>query len=74
MKIESKFNKEQKVYVIYADKIQRFTINSVVSQDSNISYILTIRNMTTCKFNEDECFATIQDLCDYYSKLFKDEE
>ena len=71
MTIETKFNMGDKVYVLYEGFIRvAFIIKIIVLQESslcNIQYRVQVKNLDQCIYNENEIYATKEDLCKYLS-------
>ncbi|WP_286747847.1 hypothetical protein [Roseivirga sp. UBA1976] len=74
MKIETKFNKGDKVWTIENNQIVQFPIQDVQYKYGAVSYELQTHKSQTIGLdkdrsiirNEKECFGSIQDLADYF--------
>tara|TARA_Y100000588_G_C14170700_1_gene889022 strand:+ start:459 stop:704 length:246 start_codon:yes stop_codon:yes gene_type:complete len=74
MKIETKFNKGDKVWTIENDEIVQFPVQDVQYKYGSVSYELeTYKSQTigldkdrSIMRNEEECFGSIQDLADHF--------
>lgn len=71
MTIETKFNIGDKVYVLYEGFIRvAFIIKIIVFQETNlcnIQYRVQIKDQEQCIYNENEIYATKEDLCKFLS-------
>lgn len=71
MTIETKFNIEDKVYVLSNNFIRVATIIKIIVFQEigicNIQYLVRIKDQEPCIYSEKEVHATKEDLCEFIS-------